>query len=62
MYAYDERGLLKCSSCGYHTFDMVAEMRITEVSRDGKDPVANRTTESENVISLVCARCGTRIK
>jgi len=61
-YIYDESGKLKCGSCGSHTFDMIVEMRISDVSKDGDDPVANRTIESENLISLVCARCGARIK
>jgi len=59
---YDEHGILECSNCGSHTFDMVAELRISDVSGDGDDPVANRTIESENVVSLVCARCGARMK
>jgi len=61
-YIYDESGKLKCGSYGSHTFDMIVEMGISDVSKDGDDPVANRTIESENVISLVCARCGARIK
>jgi len=61
-FVYDEDGKLKCSSCGSHTFDMVAEMRISDVSKDENDPVANRTIESENIVSLVCARCGVRIR
>lgn len=66
-YTYDEKGLLICSSCGSTTFDMVAESRISDVTKGegdpaAGDPVANRTTESENVVSLVCARCGARIK
>ena len=66
-YTYDEKGLLTCSSCGSKTFDMVAESRISDVTRGegdpaAGDPVANRTTESENIVSLVCARCGARIK
>lgn len=59
---YDEHGLLECPNCGSKTFDMVAEIRISDVSKHRDDPVANRTIESENVISLVCARCGARLK
>jgi len=61
-FVYDEHGLLKCGSCGSRTFDMVAELRISDVSKDGEDPTANRTIESERVVSLVCARCGARVQ
>jgi hypothetical protein len=59
---YDEKGILKCQSCGSHTFDAVMEMRLSDVSRDEDDPIANRTIESERVISLVCGRCGAPVK
>jgi len=55
---YDEKGILKCVSCNSHTFDLVVEQRISDVSRNGKDPIANRDIESERIVSLVCARCG----
>jgi len=61
-FQYDESGKLECASCGSHTFDMVVELRITDVTKNGDDPVANRTIESENIVSLVCARCGARVK
>lgn len=61
-FVYDEHGILKCPNCGSHEFDMVAEMRISDVSKDGNDPVANRTVESENVISITCGRCGAKVK
>jgi len=59
---YDERGLLECPNCGSHTFDMIAEIRISDVSKHEGDPVGNRTIESERIVSLICARCGARIK
>ena len=61
-YHYDDYGCLECTNCGAHEFDLVAEIRIKDVSKNGDDPVANRTIESENIISLVCARCGVQIK
>ena len=60
-YTYDENGRLKCSNCGSFTFDLIAEMRITDVSADDGDPIGNRTIESETVVGLVCARCGARV-
>jgi len=59
---YDKSGRLKCSSCGSYVFDAVLEQYISNVSKNGDDPIANRTIESENIVSLVCARCGARIK
>ena len=63
---YDENGILKCQNCNSRTFDLVAEMRVSDVSPDQDnpkdDPIANRTVLSENVVSLVCARCGARIR
>ena len=62
-FVYDESGKLKCSSCSSYVFDLVIEQRVSNVSRNnGDDPVANRTVESENIISLICARCGVKIK
>jgi len=63
---YDERGILTCPNCNSKTFDLVAEMRVFDVSPDRDNPkdapVANRTVELERIVSLVCARCGARIK
>ena len=57
-FEYDENGKLKCGSCPSRTFRLVAELVISDVSKDGEDPIANRTIESERIISIVCARCG----
>jgi len=55
---YDKKGILQCASCHSHTFDLVLEQRVSSVSRNGKDPIANRDIESERIVSIVCARCG----
>jgi len=63
---YDEKGILVCPNCKSRAFDLVVEMRVFDVSPDQDnpkdDPVANRTIESERIVSLVCARCGARMK
>jgi len=58
MYKYDDSGKLTCGSCGSRTFKLVAELTISDVSKDGEDPLANRTIEEEHIISILCARCG----
>jgi len=63
---YDEKGILTCPNCHSRAFDLVAEMRISDVSPDfdnpKEDPIANRTVESERIVSLVCSRCGAQLK
>jgi len=60
-FQYDKSGKLVCASCGSHTFDVIIEQRISNVSKDGDDPIANRTIESESVISVLCSRCGAHV-
>ena len=63
---YDEKGILTCPNCNSRTFDLIAEMRVSDVSPDEDnpkdEPVGNRTVESERIVSLVCARCGAQLK
>jgi len=59
---YDDKGILKCPNCPSRIFDVVAELRITDVSKNGEgDPVANHTILSQRIVSLICARCGVKI-
>jgi len=63
ILVYDDKGILKCPNCPSRTFDMVAELRVTAVSKNGEnnDPVANHTILSQRIISLICAKCGAKL-
>jgi len=57
---FDERGCLKCPTCGSLTFDMVTETRASDITMD-KDGPADYSIETERAVSIICARCGVRI-
>lgn len=58
LYKYDRNGRLECGSCGSKKFKVVAELTISDVSKADEDPIANRTVDAENIISIICERCG----
>ena len=61
-YHYNEQGMLTCTKCGSHRFILDAELVIFDVSKLDDDPLANRSIESERIISVMCAECRHRIK
>ena len=56
-----ERKQLICKECGSGTFELVTKQLISDAFSEGKDPIADRTIDTESIASLKCTKCGSLI-